>query len=264
MKFAKYEGLGNDFIIVDADRVGALTPHDVRALCDRRFGVGADGVLLLGAGEATRWRMVVLNADGSRPEMCGNGLRCVARAIADREPDHPTTFPVETDAGLLHVELDEAQVGVDMGPAVDGGSVAVSVGSRTVEGRRIETGNPHLILFGAWSQTEIAELGPALSTHARFPAGVNVSFADVRSPEHVKLTVWERGAGLTLACGTGACATVAAGWLEGRLTAGRSVRVELPGGALSISGEPAAIHMRGPARRVFEGQWIGRPMRART
>ncbi len=260
--FWKYEGLGNDFIVVRVQREGDISAAEATRLCDRRFGVGADGVLLVlparnGGADA---RMVVLNSDGSRPEMCGNGLRCVALHLASAPAARPTELLVETDSGVRRCAVspegaDSATVEVDMGTVrvigdrlldVDGSSVNVAV---------VDAGNPHVVMFREDGDRAIDVLGPKISTHAAFPRGTNVEFFARRGDELV-VWVWERGAGRTLACGTGACAVVADACAKGIAAAGAWVRVRLPGGLLDVvlDGKTGRVTLRGPARRVFSGQ----------
>ncbi len=251
MRFRKYEGLGNDFLVVDA----AEAPTDVaivRAACERRFGVGADGILVI---ERDPYRMRVFNADGTVPEMCGNGLRCVGLYIRDHLGEAAARFPVETDAGTREVLVEGDEVGVVMGAARDDGWFGVEHRAIQYAGRKVDTGNPHFVLLRdmPWEDEVFHGLGAALQDHTGFPGGVNVSFAERLASDHVKLRVWERGVGPTLACGTGACATVAAGWLSGRLDG--DVTVDLPGGTLRIGGALDWIAMTGPAREVFSGTW---------
>lgn len=256
MRFVKLEGLGNDFILVDATRGPApLDERRVRALCDRRRGVGADGVLRIEASSVARCRMTIFNADGSRPEMCGNGLRCVVRYLRDADPDTPRRFAVETDAGLRQVVDHGDAVEIDMGALTDHG--ARTLPALDLAGQLVDVGNPHFVTFGTFDAAAARTLGPAVATDAQFAQGVNANFATRLEDARVQLFVWERGCGLTEACGTGACATVAAGWQSGRLPMGRAVEVALPGGVLTISGTPASITMRGPARWVFDGIWRG-------
>jgi diaminopimelate epimerase len=256
MRFVKLEGLGNDFVVVDATRGPVTVDAEVsRRLCDRRRGIGADGVLLLEASDRALCRMSIFNADGSRPEMCGNGLRCVVRYLRDADPETPRRFDVETDAGLRAVVDHGDAVEIDMGALHDHG--VRDLPALDLSGQLVDVGNPHLVLFGAFDRDAAAELGPTIERDPQFPHGVNANFATIEAPDRLRLFVWERGCGLTEACGTGACATVAAGWRTGRLAGGAAVEVRLPGGALTISGSPAQITMRGPARWVFDGVWRG-------
>jgi diaminopimelate epimerase len=262
--FAKYEGLGNDFIVVDARSSDFVSSARAAELCDRRFGIGADGVLLVlpARDPANAARMKVVNADGSVPEMCGNGLRCVALHVARARGVVHGELAFETDAGVRRCAIDDASTATDA-PAmvtVDMGVVRV-IGERTVDldGALVsviaaDAGNPHAILFGEFSRARIEDLGPKLATHAAFPSGTNVEFARIVDGA-IDLFVWERGVGITLACGTGACATLAVACDNGHLARDVETTVKLPGGALSImieSGSGRAI-MRGPARRVFVG-----------
>ena len=254
MRFAKYQGLGNDFILVDVRQSDVvLTPARVRALCDRRFGVGADGVLVIGRSSCGVASMGVHNADGGVAEMCGNGLRCVARYLRAHDPALPESYPVETGAGPLQITHLGDAVSVAMGGITDHGPVELRLAT-TLRGRFVRLGNPHFVVYGQWTREDALRLGPIAERHPVFPEGVNVSFATLRGDE-VQLFVWERGCGLTMACGTGACATAAVGWLEGHLTPKRDVTVHLPGGQLQLGGTPEALEMRGAATLVFTGEW---------
>jgi diaminopimelate epimerase len=252
VEFSKYEGLGNDFVVIERPEIDA---RDAKKICDRRLGIGADGVLLLEPGAVAPYRMTVWNADGSNAEMCGNGLRCIVRHLQRTVPDLTTRFSIETGAGLLWVSWDHNAITAELGTVVDHGPLDVDVDESTLSGRLISTGNPHFVLFGKFEASYMAHYGPLLETLPIFPDGVNVSFARRLSGTSVELTVWERGCGLTQACGTGACATVVAGWLESKLEANSAVQVDLPGGSLEISGAPENIIMRGPANFVFSGVW---------
>jgi diaminopimelate epimerase len=261
LRFAKYEGLGNDFLVVDSSDESALSPAQVAKVCDRHFGVGGDGVLLvtppksLGACAT----MVVLNADGSRPEMCGNGLRCVALHLALQDPRAGVTFIVDTDAGqrLVAVERSDrsASVSVGMGRGVPEGELTYRFGAADLNFTRVSMGNPHAITFDCGlEERELDELGPALS--AQFPAGTNVELVTTRGERTLQVIVWERGVGRTLACGTGACAVVVAAARAGRVPFDAEIEVRLPGGPLhiSVARETLEVTMRGPARRVFSGE----------
>lgn len=260
--FAKYEGLGNDFVVVDAPAEDVISKDDVVALCDRRRGIGADGVLLVlppSAGGLAR--MKVLNADGSVPEMCGNGLRCVVLHLAIARGLEQGELVVETDAGPRRCAFtrrgDAGEIVVDMGPARVGEDVALEVLGRTVTLTRVDTGNPHAIVKEPVAREDVEALGRELAAHPTFPAGTNVEFAAFHA-DAVDLVVFERGVGLTLACGTGACATVAAGVAWGILPKDVDVDVRLPGGLLAIRIDgTSAARMRGPARLVFAGQLAG-------
>ncbi|MEB2311224.1 MAG: diaminopimelate epimerase [Sorangiineae bacterium] len=260
LTFGKYEGLGNDFIVVDA-ATEWLEPELAVKLCDRHFGVGADGVLLVlpPSSLEARARMVVLNADGSRPEMCGNGLRCVALHLALADDAVAATYGVETDAGLRGCEVerdaDRAEVAIDMGRGAPLGTLVAKVDGRSYDFARISMGNPHAITFDAPLEPALADqVGPRVS--ALIEGGSNVEFARLTGANAIELVVWERGVGRTLACGTGAVATVLAAALAGRVAFGEPVEVSLPGGALEVivADDTLGARLRGPARRVFRGE----------
>jgi diaminopimelate epimerase len=292
LPFTKVQGIGNDFVVVDLRpgrpaHEGAAAIQDpavVRAVCDRRFGVGADGVLAIlppGAGVAADARMRVLNADGSEAEMCGNGIRCVAKVLYESDPAlrHPA-LRIETGAGVLTCAVDVKNgavdtVAVDMGqprlsrdeiPVAPGGAgralrEAIPARDRSFQFTGVSMGNPHAVIFfdDDASLRALAEgYGPALEVADRFPRRTNVEMARVRAagaaPE-IDLVVWERGCGITMACGTGACATVVAACLEERLAPGVETAVHLAGGtlAITVAKDYSSVTMRGPARVVFEG-----------
>jgi diaminopimelate epimerase len=259
LKFAKYEGLGNDFIVVEADSPGSMSSELAKALCDRRRGVGADGVLLVlppvSAGASARMR--VLNADGSVPEMCGNGLRCVALHLARQNAQARVDLIVDTDAGprecAVTREGDAATVVVDMGEVRSRGTASVDADGKTFEVALADAGNPHAILFGGYSRADVERIGPLIEKDAHFPRGTNVEFARVHDGR-IDLIVWERGVGVTLACGTGACAAAVVARERGLVSATGDVVVSLPGGDLSIDPAPRGrTRMEGPARLVFAG-----------
>ncbi len=250
LRFEKYEGLGNDFLVVEGE-ASDFSRERVARLCDRHFGVGADGVLVVSRAEGIP-RMVVLNADGSRPEMCGNGLRCVAMLLAERTGI--SDLLVRTDAGDRRCSVRGDTVTIDMGRGVDGGELHVEVG-RPIALRLLSMGNPHAVTFDAASDDDFRRWGPVLATHPLFPGGTNVEFVDARGPRELGVRVWERGVGPTLACGTGACAVAAVAAVEGRVPFDEEVTVWLPGGALFlVVGRDLGVSMRGPARRVFVGE----------
>ena len=278
LQFSKYQGLGNDFLLLDgrgleeADTAFGLTPELIRRLCDRRFGVGGDGVILaLPPREGGELRMRIFNADGSEPEMCGNGIRCLARFLADNDGDGPgRRWQVETLAGRIVPELDgSGAIRVDMGPpllepaavptTLPLGPAGLPQGVLEVEGETFAVaaagmGNPHLVIpVAEVAEIDLERFGAALERHPAFPARTNVHFVQVLAPDHLVMRVWERGAGPTLACGTGACATLVAchrlGLCDSR------ARLDLPGGPLWIEweGEGRPVLMTGPAEAVFDG-----------
>ena len=261
LRFAKFEGLGNDFLIVDSSDETALSPQQVARVCDRHFGVGGDGVLLVMPPKSlgARATMVVLNADGSRPEMCGNGLRCVALHLALQDRAAGVSFIVDTDAGQRLVAVERVDgngaVSVGMGRGVPEGELKHRFGAAELSFARVSMGNPHAITFDSGlSERELDALGPALS--AQFPAGSNVELVTTRGERTLEVIVWERGVGRTLACGTGACAVVVAAARQGRVPFDVEVEVRLPGGPLhiSVARESLEVTMRGPARQVFTGE----------
>jgi diaminopimelate epimerase len=253
VRFTKVEGLGNDFLLVD----GRASPPPLDAakaasLCDRHFGVGADGVLVLRAAPDADALLEIWNADGSRSEMCGNGLRCAAQSLfrsLGRE-----TVSVRTEAGLHRCDaVPGGQVSVELVGLRIEAAETIAIEGRAVTGRVVSLGNPHFVTRGL-ALDQAPTLGPLLEHHARFaPARTNVEFCEVQGGG-LRLRVWERGAGLTLACGTGAGAAAAAAWAEGLLPR-QPTRVSLPGGEVLIkplSGD--ALGLVGPARTVFEGE----------
>lgn len=271
LTFTKMHGLGNDFVVIDGVRQSiALTAVQLRFLADRRHGVGCDQILLVeppGSPDVD-FRYRIFNADGGEVEQCGNGARCFARYVFEEGLTTKTRIPVETAGGRLElVLLDDGQVTVNMGvPRLlpeqipfDAPAQAIhyvlNVNSESVEIGALSMGNPHAVLTVADVATApVATLGPRIESHVRFPQRVNVGFMQVITRHHIRLRVYERGAGETSACGSGACGAVAVGIVQGVLD--NEVRVSLPGGDLVISwagvGQP--LFMTGPATRVFEGQ----------
>jgi diaminopimelate epimerase len=260
LSFVKYEGAGNDFLVVEASSERAVSPERASALCDRHFGVGADGVLLVvpATDPAARARMVVLNADGSRPEMCGNGLRCVALHLARQDQLDHASYRLETDAGERTAEVERsgqaARVTQGMGRGRLDGTLRFPVKGEEREFLLVDMGNPHAVTFGApLTEAELDVIGPALS--ATQPNGANV---EIVTPVAGRLDVlvWERGVGRTLACGTGAAGVAVAAAATGLTRFGEAVEVRLPGGSLSVTVDEKTlgVTMLGPARLVFSGQ----------
>jgi diaminopimelate epimerase len=270
LQFTKMHGLGNDFVVIDGINQDVdLTPERVRFIANRRLGVGCDQVLLVEASPVADadFRYRIFNADGNEVEQCGNGARCFARFVRDRGLTDKTEIPVLTGGGRIVLKVQpDGQVTVDMGPPrlnpadipFEAESVntayLLEVDGENVEIGAVSMGNPHAVLRVDNVQTApVARLGPAIEAHPRFPNHVNVGFMQVVDPNHINLRVYERGAGETLACGTGACAAVVAGRIQGLLD--EVVAVDLPGGRLMVSwtGDDAPVLMTGPAERVFEG-----------
>ena len=272
--FTKWQGCGNDFVLLDClqediQDYAALA----RKVCDRHYGVGADGILVVLPSDKADFRMRIFNTDGSEAEMCGNGIRCFARYLYDFGLTKKASFTVETGAGILVPEIVLADgqvkgVKVDMGephllgeeiPVVgfDGQKVINQV--MTVEEQEyhftaVSMGNPHCVIFVDDAEHfPIYELGHKFETHELFPRKTNTEFVEVKDRKHVRMRVWERGAAVTLACGTGSCATVVAGILNDKLD--REAEVELDGGKLLIHwADDNHVFMTGPAELVFSGE----------
>ncbi len=281
MSFVKYHGLGNDFILVDNRQQPEpmITPEQAILWCDRHFGIGADGVIFALPGQAdTDYTMRIFNSDGSEPEMCGNGIRCLARFIADLEgANAKEIYRIHTLAGVIIPKLEaNGQVTVDMGfPRLLAAEIPTTLAAadRQVVNQPLEAagkswqvtcvsmGNPHCITFVEdVAAISLEAIGPQFEHHPTFPQRTNTEFIEVVSRDYLKMRVWERGAGITLACGTGACAALAAGVLNGLCD--RRATVELPGGCLEIewSEVDQRLYMTGPAQQVFSGVtalWAG-------
>jgi len=270
LRFSKMHGLGNDFVVIDAIRqVVPDDPATLKHIADRHFGVGCDQILMVESAQrpGTDFRYRIFNADGGEVEQCGNGARCFAHFVIDQGLTRSRTLNVETAAGdiLLRMENDD-RVTVDMGhPRLDPLDVPfdalekstiypITLGRERLEISAVSMGNPHaVILVDDIDQAPVARLGPMIEGHPRFPARVNAGFLQIVSRSSVRLRVFERGVGETLACGTGACAAVVAGRIRGLLDS--RVTVSLPGGRLSIvwEDEHSPVMMTGPATTVFEG-----------
>ena len=265
--FVKAQGLGNDFVVLDAlrDRLPESPAVFARAVCDRRRGVGGDGLLILEKGQGAPFRMRMWNPDGSESEMCGNGLRCAAAILLARGYASAEGVEIETGAGVLRADFREGGIAVAMGVArLTRGEIGMlgppeeTFVEREIEGyvgTAVSMGNPHLVVFVPDVESiDLGREGRALERHPLFPARTNVHFVQVLGPEEARVRIWERGAGATLACGTGACAVAVAGVLTGRLAPRSTVR--LPGGALALEvAEDRRVTMTGPAEIVFEGEW---------
>jgi len=279
LAFTKMHGLGNDFVMLEC--MHAAPPEEelgplAVAMCDRHFGVGADGVILVLPSRVASFRMRIFNADGSEAEMCGNGVRAFAKYVYDRRLTDRTDLEIETLAGIVRPQITVhggkvTAVKVDMGvprltrkeipmlgePA--GGRVVkekIKVNGERLEVTCVSMGNPHCVTFvDDVAHYPVERVGPIVERHNLFPRRTNVEFVQVVSPSELRMRVWERGAGITIACGTGACASLVAAHLAGR--AGRKAVVHLPGGDLKIEWREHDDHvfMTGPATEVFTGEW---------
>ena len=269
MQFTKMHGTGNDFIIINCFRQPVSNPQLLsKSLCDRHFGVGADGLILAMPSDAADARMRIFNSDGSEPEMCGNGIRCLGRWLYDGGLCRKNPMTIETLAGVLTLSLDvrngrAVAVTVDMGaPSLapeaipvraDTNAVTLEAGGRALRFFCVSMGNPHAVTFDLYPEgDEFRRLGALLERHPAFPRRANIEFCRLADDGAIDVRVWERGAGPTLACGTGACAVLTAAASQG-LT-GREARVRLPGGTLSIRWDASGrLFMTGPAEKVFVG-----------
>ncbi|MGL6097225.1 MAG: diaminopimelate epimerase [Fimbriiglobus sp.] len=278
MRFTKMHGLGNDYVYVNgfAERVPADPVAMAVKISDRHFGVGGDGLILIVPSEIADARMRMFNADGSEAEMCGNGLRCVAKYVYDHSIARKPRLALETGRGVLSVDLEVAgdkvsRVRVNMGepilqsaiipttlpgdPPVD---AILEVAGTEYRVTCVSMGNPHVTIYcDDVANVPLETVGPVLETAAAFPRRVNVHFVQVHSPSEVTMRTWERGSGITLACGTGACAVCVAGVLTGRTS--RKLLAHLPGGDLELEWSEAdnCVYMTGPATEVFNGEWNG-------
>ena len=292
--FLKVQGAGNDFVLVDArgplaERLTLDWSAAAPKICDRHFGIGADGILLVEDTEAAAARMTIVNADGSDGQMCGNGFRCFTKYLIERAGIAPTDgrLPIETGAGVLHAELGDlhsgergneiAQVRVAVGPAyLEPDQIPVRapapgpvlshrirIADRELELTCVGMGNPHAVWFTDEDVADfpLAEVGPAVEHHPDFPQRVNFEIVNAIAPDHLRMRVWERGVGETMACGSGACAVLVAAQLRGLADA--RATVSLPGGDLQIAWtgpDAETVYMTGPAEFAFEGaipsEWI--------
>ncbi|MBR5609780.1 MAG: diaminopimelate epimerase [Elusimicrobiaceae bacterium] len=274
MHFVKYQGLGNDFVFVDERNVKFKdVSRAAQILCDRRFGVGADGLILISPSATADARMRIINSDGSEAEMCGNASRCAPLFCKKLGLLNGDEMLLETLAGPIktHVkDWEKGLVSVDMGaprltrgeipmsgnPAERAVEVALTAGGQEWRGTAVSMGNPHFVIFVPnIDLIDIAHVGPEIEKHAFFPKKTNVEFVQKLDNHTLRMRVWERGAGITAACGTGSCATAVAALLTGRTE--ETVRVILDGGELEIDWTGCAhVRMTGPAQKVFEGEFV--------
>ena len=276
LKFEKWNGLGNDFVIVNgAEEVIEDYAKAAAEVCDRHFGIGADGLVILLPcdQEGIDFEMRIFNSDGSEAEMCGNATRCIAKYIASNQLSDKKELRILTKAGVIIpalVDMADGSVGVrvNMGkPRLTPSEIPViseteemivaqpiTAGEDTFYMTTVSMGNPHCVIFvDDITKIALAEVGPKLETHERFPRKINVEFAEVLDRKHIRMRVWERGAGITLACGTGSCATIVAAVLNDKTE--RQAEINLDGGTLHLdwAEEDGNVYMTGPATKVFTG-----------
>jgi diaminopimelate epimerase len=258
LAFAKMHGAGNDFVVLDCTaRPFPLSALQIRALADRHRGVGFDQLLVVERPSApgADFRYRIFNADGGEVEQCGNGARCFVRFVHDRGLTKKREITVETRGGLIRPRLeDDGEVAVDMGMPVLCGEEALEVAGEKVRVALVSMGNPHAVqMVGDVQSAPVTTQGPRIERHARFPQGVNAGYVQVLDRHRARVRVWERGAGETLSCGTGACAAAVIGIAKGLLSS--PVEVETRGGTLTVAwaGGDNAVTMKGPAAMVFEG-----------
>ncbi|MCI9082548.1 MAG: diaminopimelate epimerase [Lachnospiraceae bacterium] len=275
MKFTKMQGAGNDYVYVNCFKETIPNPSETaRFVSDRHFGIGADGLILIKPSSCADFEMAMYNADGSQGEMCGNGIRCVAKYVYDHGMTDKTSIRVDTLAGIKYLDLilkqgKVSQVKVNMGaPCLTAAEIPVEIdadqavdvpleaGGKTYRMTAVSMGNPHCVIFldEDVRTLNLEEIGPVFENHPRFPKRINTEFVNVIDEHTMRMRVWERGSGETLACGTGTCAAAVAAIL-GKKTA-NEVTVLLAGGELQISweGQNAPVYMTGPAVTVFEGE----------
>jgi diaminopimelate epimerase len=281
MKFTKMHGLGNDYVYVNGFAEKVADPNETaRQVADRHFGIGGDGLILILPSERADVRMRMFNADGSEGEMCGNGVRCVAKYAFDHGLTKNNPMRVETGRGLLTLDLklDAGKVSwvtvkmaepilalpeipVDAAKVVKGSRpneyrLSVAQSNELLDATFVSMGNPHAVIYvNDVKAVDLEKIGPVVERHPAFPRRINAHWVQVHSPGEVTMRTWERGSGITLACGTGACAVCVAGVLTGRT--GRKILAHLPGGDLQLEWRESDnnVYMTGPATEVFSGEW---------
>lgn len=262
ISFTKMHGLGNDFVIVNtlSERV-SIEKLPISRLGDRHIGIGFDQLLLIKDSKQADFACQIFNSDGSEAEQCGNGMRCIGRFIHEEKLSPELKFSVETKGGIVELQINNVNnITVNMGIPKLKESCEIQFDSHTFNLFNMSIGNPHAVLsVSNLNQIPIYDFGKRISSHSFYPQGTNVGFMEILSANHIRLRTFERGSGMTLACGSNACAAVICGILKHRLE--NKVKVELPLGELTISwqGEGEPVFMTGPAERVFEGKLLLKP-----
>lgn len=260
MHFTKMHGLGNDYLYVYGEVPDNIVELSQK-LSDRHFGAGSDGMIYISPSKTVDFKMRIFNADGSEAKMCGNGIRCVGKYVYDKGYTDKTKLKIETLSGIKKLNMKSCQgkiksVAVDMGKAEVGNEFELTVAGQTIVGTPVSVGNPHFVVFvDDINQVPLETIGPKIEKHEAFLGGVNVEFIEVISESELRMRVWERGSGITMACGTGACASTAAAVSKGYCPFDASISVVLDGGTLKISIDEAFnVIMSGPAKSVYEGE----------
>lgn len=263
MHFTKMHGLGNDYLYVYGDVPDTIEQLS-RKLSDRHFGAGSDGMIYISPSAVVDFKMRIFNADGSEAKMCGNGIRCVGKYVYDKGYTDKTHLQIETRSGIKTLDLQVSggtvkSVSVDMGKVQVAEEIRLEVDGQPVVCTPVSVGNPHAVLFvSKMEQAPLLELGPILEHYHAFPDGVNVEFVEVIDPHTLRMRVWERGSGMTMACGTGACAAAAAAVRHGFCPYNETLSVILDGGELHIQmAADGFVTMTGPAETVYEGETVG-------
>ena len=259
MKFTKMQGLGNDYLYFWRE---PENPEELsRRLSDRHFGAGSDGIILISPSSAADFKMRIFNADGSEAMMCGNGIRCVGKYVYDKGYTDKTELRIETRSGVKTLRLEVRcgkvrRVAVDMGRAAVSEDITLEIDGISVTVTPVNVGNPHAVCFVPDADdVPLGEIGPKIEKHPAFQDGVNAEFVSLRADGGLRMRVWERGSGITMACGTGACASASAAVSKGLCRAGKRIPVLLDGGTLDIEVSPDfAVTMTGPAEFVYEGE----------
>ncbi|GHT29265.1 diaminopimelate epimerase [Bacteroidia bacterium] len=261
IQFTKMHGAGNDYIYVNVMDYPLENPSELAIRWSvPHFGIGADGLILIDKSDKADFKMRMFNSDGSEGKMCGNGARCIGKYVYDKGLTDKTTVSLETLAGIKELQLKvqdgvATEVTVDMGaPKIGNPALIVEASGQTFIGTEVSMGNPHLVIFvDDVNAIDLPVVGPLIEKNPLFPEGVNVEFVQVRNPEDVRMRVWERGSGITMACGTGACATVVAGAYNGKTK--QNANVEMDGGTVNIlwDKETGDVFKTGGAAIVFEG-----------
>jgi len=260
MHFTKMHGLGNDYLYVFGE-----VPDNIKDICiklsDRHFGAGSDGMIYISRSDRADFKMRIFNADGSEAMMCGNGIRCVGKYVYEKGYTDNKVVTVDTLSGVKTLRLETvgrkvAGVAVGMGKASVGDFMTLDACGNSVSGTYVSVGNPHFVVFtDDVESVKLDDVGPAIEKQEAFPGGVNVEFVEVLGENRLRMRVWERGSGITLACGTGACASVSAAVSRGACRAGEPVAVVLDGGVLTVEvSSDYEITMTGPAQTVYEGE----------